>query len=359
MRRAALLGALVVSLGAASNAAADVVVVSTEGVQPRRAHVAPGGTVRWENTSAAAVRIQSLGRPRFQALNVDAGRAGERRFNRVGRYRYTIPGSVGEAVVIVGAEVRRPRPRGRGCDRREVFLYDVTVNATKSFTEEWDPRFNQQGAFSISYLYRVAYPRVGVVVEHECGTGEIEVSARGRGAGKLSDYAWADSVRNADPDAGSTPAPCEFDLAVDSLGATIQIKDSALISRGRGSFLSVASRLTPSQRDALSKLLSDRRGAVCDKGGQSNTSVFDEPAGHGPVPIFQDPYRVSGGELFPPLTVLNGDLFARGRSRPLQALVAGRSFSASSGERDYDGTDSQTHVVAKAGVRIRFTRRHR
>ena len=99
--------------------------------------------------------------------------------------------------MIVGAEVRRPRPRGRGCDRREVFLYDVTVNATKSFTEEWVPRFELQGAFSISYAYQVVYRRVAAVVQHECGTGEIEVRARGRGAGKLSNYKWADSVRNA------------------------------------------------------------------------------------------------------------------------------------------------------------------
>ncbi len=359
MRRAAIFAALVVSLGAASEAAAEVVVVSTDGVQPRRAHVAPGGTVRWENSSPAAVRIQSLGRPRFRSLDVDAGRAGERRFNAVGRYRYTIPGTVAEAIVIVGAEVRRPRPRGRGCDRREVFLYHVTVNATKSFTEEWDPRFELQGALSISYAYQVVYPRVAAVVQHECGTGEIEVRARGRGAGKLSNYKWADSVRNADPNAGSTPSPCDFLTSVDSLGATIQIKDSALIPGGRGSSLSVASRLTPGQRDALAKLLVDRRAVPCDKGGQGNASVFDGPAGHGTVPIFQDPYRVAGGELFPPLIALSGDFFAQGRSRPLQSLVAGRSFSVSSGERNYDGRDAQTHVVAKAGMRIRFARRHR
>jgi hypothetical protein len=358
MRRAALIAALGLSLGAASDAAADVVVVSTGGVQPRRAHVAPGGTVRWENGSPAAIRIQSLGRPRFTSLNVEAGRAGERRFDRAGRYRYTIPGTVAEALVIVGAEVRRPRPRGNGCDRREVFLYDAVVEARKSFTEEWVPKFKQVGAFSISYAYRVAYPRVAVVLQHECGTGEIDISARGRGAGKLSDYTWADSVRSADPGGGSTEAPCEFAASVDSLGGTIRIKETAFIPGRRGSFLSVASRLTPAQRDALAKLLDDRRDAVCDKGGQPNTRVFDGPAGHGTVPIFQDPYRVAGGDLFPPLTDLSGDFFAPGRSRALQALVAGRSFSVSSGQRDYDGTGDQTHVVAKAGIRIRFTRRH-
>jgi hypothetical protein len=357
MRRAAVLAALAICLGAASDAAAEMVVISTDGVQPRRAHVGPGALVRWENTSPAAVRIQSLGRPRFQSLDVEAGRSGQRRFNRVGRYRYTIPGTVGEAVVIVGVRLRRPRPRGRGCDRRDVFLYDAVVNGTKSFTETSNPRFEREGEFSISYGYRAAYRGLPVVVQHECETRLVEVNTRGRGTGTLSNYKWADSDRFADPDAGSTQAPCGFELSVDALGATFEIKDATFVSRGRGSFLSVRSRVTPDQRDALSELLAARRGEVCDKGGQPNTSVFDGPAGHESVSIFDQPYRVGGGELFPPSTVLNGDFDRRGRGAQLRNVIAGRSFSVASGERTYDETGFQTRVVAKASMRIRFTRR--
>jgi len=52
-----------------------------------------GFIVRWENVTATPQRVESIGQPDFESVNVPANGAGERRFNRVGRYR--LPGQFG------------------------------------------------------------------------------------------------------------------------------------------------------------------------------------------------------------------------------------------------------------------------
>jgi hypothetical protein len=367
--------AAVLCLALAGEASAAVVVVSANRLQPERVGIASHDTVHWENGTAVPQRIESFGQPSFDSFDLAASGAGERRFDRPGRYRYRVPGIGKEGVVVVAGAARgrlpgsregsrrRSRSQGRGCNRRDVFLYDVSVKGKKTMQESWLPQFMLTGAFSIAYEYSALYRSVTVVVKRNCSTLLARASASQRGTARLQSYAWTDQVQHADP-SGGTEQPCDFSAIVGGLGGRLRITDTAVSGgRARGWSLSVISRLSDDQRDALSSLLGARRDAVCDKGNLSNARIFDDLPGYTvPVPIFNDPYGVSGVKLYPPLIVLNGE-FAGGGSgqppRPLKALMRGRSFAVSSGARSYGGTSVQTQATATADVEVRFRRRDR
>jgi hypothetical protein len=356
MKRLVLLSVLVVSLAGAGDAAAVVVLIKPDGPDPRTARVAPFGTVRWENLTTTAQRVESIGEPDFDPVSVAARGAGERRFNRVGRYRYRLSATGHEGLVIGGAAVRRPRPRGRGCSRREVYVYNVTTRASKSASEEWLPRYELDGKFSFGYRYTVRYPRVAVVAAHDC-LGGIRFRARQLGTGALTSYDWSDQVVSRTPENG-TALPCAFAEESHGLGARIKV-DGDLDRRG-GWALSVESRLTRSQNDALGELLVASREAVCDRGDLSNASVFDDLPGHGAVPIFADGYRIGPLRLDSPLLDLVGQFGWSGRWRPPQAvraLARGRSVTVNSGTKRYQGTSIQTIAEARASMKVTFTRR--
>lgn len=174
--------ALCAALACAAPAAADVVTIGSR-LSPERARIGVGGKVRWENTTAAAQRVDSFGRPGFEDVAIPAGGFGERRFNRAGRYRYRVPGIGKDGAVIVRAAARRPRSRGRGCNRRDIFLYDVRVSASKSGSETWVPKYRMGGEFALSYKYSVRYARLPVTVKHQCGSATTVSSPGGGGTG--------------------------------------------------------------------------------------------------------------------------------------------------------------------------------
>ena len=282
MKRLALLIVLITSLAGAGDALAAVVLIKPDGPDPERTRIPPTFTVRWENLTATPQRVESIGQPDFSPVSVPAGGAGERRFNRVGRYRYRLSATGQEGVVIVGAAVRRPRPRGHGCSRREVFLYNVTARGSKAGSETWEPRFELKGAFTLSYSYVARYPSVAVVVDHDCFGGR-RLRARQVGTGTLNDYNWSDQVENADPQTEGA-IPCSFDEESGGLAARMKV-DGDLADEGSWS-LSVESRLEQSQSEALGDLVAASRDAVCDKGHLTNSRVFDLLPGHGTVPIW-------------------------------------------------------------------------
>lgn len=358
MRRLAVLTVLVGSLAGAGDAAAAVVLIKADGPDPRTARVAPTFSVRWENVTSTPQRVESIGRPDFGPVSVPAGGAGERRFNRVGRYRYRLSGTGQEGVVIVGAVVRRPRPRGQGCSRRDVFLYDVTARGSKTGSEEWLPRFELTGAFTLSYTYVVRYPSVAVVVDHDC-FGGTRFRARQIGTGTLGDYTWSDQVVSADPQTEGA-LPCSFERRTGGLGARLTIVGD-LSDQGHWS-LSVDSRLEQSQSEALGELVGASRDAVCDKGHLTNSRVFDLLPGHGTVPIWVDRYRIGPLRLDPPGLYMPGQFGWSGQRRPPQAVRAlanGRAFTVNSGERRYQGTSIQTTADATAAMKVTFSRRSR
>ena len=346
-----------IALASATPAAADVVAIGSE-LSPEVVRIAAGQTVRWENGTPALQRIDSTGSPEFDDLDVPAGGSGERRFTRTGRYRYAVPGTgkAGEVRVVARA-ARRPRSRGRGCGRRDVFLYDVTVTATKSMSEFWLPQYQNDGQFAIDYAYRARYNDVPVVIARQCGAGAT-IGRSGRrhaGSGTLTNYRWSDSVQN--PEFPEDRPPCGFNASTAGLGAQIEIEGFAART---GSFLGIATRLRDDQNDALHTMLTARRAAVCDKGNLTNGNVLDGLPGHdaaGGVPIFRNPYRVAGGKLDPPAINLFGQFATTRSAGPVTAIARGRSFAISSGPRRYQGVNTQTNATASASLRISFKRR--
>ena len=347
---------LVGSLAGAGDAAAAVVLIKPDGPDPKQARVPPTFSVRWENLTSTPQRVQSIGQPDFESVNVSAHGAGERRFNRVGRYRYKLSATGQEGVVIVGAAVRRPRPRGHGCSRREVFLYNVTARGSKTGSETWLPRYELKGAFTLSYSYVTRYPSVAVVVDHDCFGGE-RFRARQMGTGTLNDYNWSDQVENADPQTEGA-LPCSFDEESSGLGARITVEGD--LSDDGGWALSVDSRLEQSQSQALDDLVGASRDAVCDKGHLTNSRVFDLLPGHGTVPIWADRYRIGPLRLDPPGLYMPGQFGWSGRRRPpeaVRALANGRPFTVNSGPKRYQGTSIQTTAEATAAMKVTFSRR--
>jgi plastocyanin len=357
MRRAALLGALVLSLAGAGDAVAAVVLIEPDGPDPDRVRIAPLGTVRWENATPTAQRVESIGEPDFDPVDVAAGGAGERRFNRPGRYRYRLAATGREGVVIVGAAARRPRARGRGCNRRDVYLYDVTVRALKAASEEWLPQYETTGIFSLSYASVARYRSVPVIVSRNC-FGGLRVRGKGTGTGSVADYVWNDGFDSTDPSPTSGSEPCAFSEATSGLGAGLELQ--AGLERSGNWMITTESRLARGQFEALQDLLSAARDAVCDRGWLTNVRVFDGLAGHGTVPIFDRDYRVGPLRMQPPGLHLPGSFGWSGRRNPppsVRALVRGRGFTVNSGQKRYHGTSSQTIADATASVTVNFTRR--
>ena len=101
------LGVLAAALVAAP-AQAAVVAVTDSGLRDPQTHIVTGQRVSFTNLTAAAVTVDSTGRPSFADLALLPGGAGERRFVRAGRYRYTAAGRDG--AIIVRAPARSPRP---------------------------------------------------------------------------------------------------------------------------------------------------------------------------------------------------------------------------------------------------------
>lgn len=369
----------VVALGLlwGSQAQAALVVVSGGALGPERVRIAAGDAVRWENTTAAAQRVESVGEPSFEPLALPALGAGERRFNRSGRYRYRVGGIGKEGEVVVGARVRSPGGRGslpssgRGCDRRDVFLYDVRVSAGKSGSETWVPLYKKSGELAFSYTYSARYRRLPVTVKRRCGSDSTIISSPGDsygnglhpGSATLTSYIWRDSVVSLNPGHGGGVLPCGFNAAVAGLGARISVQ-GFVPGSGGGSTLGATSGLTSDQFQALATLLNARHAAVCNKGnpGLSNASCCDGLVGHqaaGTVPIYEKDQRVAGLSVAPPRLGLDGGFtnYSDGSPAALRKLRRGDSFSVSTGQRRYEGTNSQTTAVATTDVRVTFTRR--
>jgi hypothetical protein len=314
------------------------------------------------------VTVDSIGSPSFADLALVPGGEGERRFGRVGRYRYTAAGRDGAIVVRAlarsprpgGGGSRSPRPGGNRCDSREVYRYDITVKGRKSVRETWRPEFRNQGDFTISYNYVVKYPGVRLSVTEDCGGGTTLDLPDGRaqtapGTGSLFGYTWSDSVRSAET---GRPPPCAFATAVTGLGAEVSI--NGFISRGVGG-AAVSSGLTTPQFGVLGSILSARHGGVCNKDpGLSNAGVFDGLPGYDASAdaIFSRDFTVSGGKLGPPSIGLDGDFSESQRRNPAMGrrLARGQSFSVTT-TRTLDDTSSQTTAHGTASISISLRRR--
>ncbi len=352
------LGVLAAALVAAP-AQAAVVGVTNSGLRDRQTQIFIGQRVSFVNLTGAAVTIDSTGGPSFDDLALSLDGAGERRFTRVGRYRYTAAGRDG--VIIVRAFARSPRSRRVGCSDRKVYRYDITVKGRKSVMETWRPEFRNQGAFSISYNYLVRYPGVLLSVTDDCGERTSIELAAGRdktapGTGSLFGYTWSDSVASAE---SGRPPPCAFATAVTGLGAQVSIE--GFISGGVGGAF-ISSRLTTPQFGVLASILQAKHDGVCDKDpGLSNSSVFDGLPGYDASAdaIFSRDFNVSGGKLSPPSTSLNGE-FASHSQRTTTAfarkLARGQSFSVAT-TRTFDDTSSQTTAKGTASISISVRRR--
>ena len=177
MRLVLGLGVLAAVLVAAP-AQAAVVAVTNAGLRDPQTQIFTGQRVSFTNLSGAAVTIDSTGRPSFADLALPPDGAGERRFARVGRYRYTAAGRDGAIIVRAAAPSprpgvggsRSPRPGGSSCESRKVYRYDITVKGRKSLRETW-VQVGTEGVFGLSYSYIAKYPRTLVSVTEDCGGG--------------------------------------------------------------------------------------------------------------------------------------------------------------------------------------------
>jgi hypothetical protein len=267
MRLVLALGLLAAALVAAP-AQAAVVAVTDSGLRDPQTRILTGQRVVFTNLTAAAVTVDSTGTPSFDDLALAPGGDGERRFGRVGRYRYTAAGRDG--VIIVRAPAPSPRPGGDGsrpprpgddgCPSRKVYRYDITVKGRKSLRETWvTPR--TAGVFGLSYNYIVKYPGVRLSVTEDCGGGTTLDLPAGRaetapGTGSLFGYTWSDTVHSTD---SGRPPPCAFATAVTGLGAQVEV--GGFISRGVGGAF-VSSGLTTPQFGVLHSILDVKHDAV-------------------------------------------------------------------------------------------------
>ncbi len=362
MRLAFALG-VVTAVLAAAPAQAAVVAVADSGLQDPQTRIFTGQRVSFMNITGAAVTIDSTDRPSFDDLALSPGGDGERRFARPGRYRYEAAGRDGVIIVQGFARAPRPRPNGDCGGARKIYRYDIVVKGRKSMMETWLPQYRNQGIFSLSYNYIVKYPGVLLSVTKVCGGGTNLDLPAGRaktapGSGSLSGYTWSDSVQSAE---SGRPPSCAFAAAANGLGAQVEI--NGFLSSGSGGGAAVASRLTTPQFNVLHSILDTKHDGVCDKDpGLSNSQVYDGLPGYDASAdaIFSRPFRVSGGELYPPNISLFGDFGAftqRGAPAAIgRKLSRGRSFSVST-TRTVDDTSSQTVAHGTASISISLRRR--
>ena len=359
------LGVLAAVLVAAP-AQAAVVAVTNSGLEDPQTRIVTGQRVSFINLTGAALTVDSVGRPSFPDLALLPDGAGERRFARAGRYRYTAAGRDG--AIIVRAPARSPRPRGGGsgspgpggnrCESSRVYRYDITVRGAKALRETW-VQAGTEGVFSLSYTYVATYPGVRLSVTEDCGGGTtLDLPAGGSqtapGTGSLQGYTWSDTVHGTD---SGRPPPCAFATAVTGLGAQVEV--GGFISRGVGGAF-VSSRLTTPQFGVLSSILDAKRDGVCDKDpGISNSQVYDGLPGYDASAdaIFSRDFNVSGGTLGPPSIALDGDFSESQRRNPAMArkLARGQSFSVAT-TRTFDGTSSQTTAHGTASISISLRR---
>jgi len=367
VRLAICLGVLGVALVAAP-ARAAVVAVADSGLRDPQTRIVTGQRVSFTNLTAVAVTVDSVGRPSFDDLPLVPGAAGERRFARAGRYRYTAAGRDG--AIVVRAPAPSPRPRGGGsgsarpgrgrCDSLTVYRYDITVTGRKALRETWRPEFRNLGDFSISYNYVVTYPGVRLSVSEDCGGGTTLDLPAGRaetapGTGSLFGYRWSDGVRSAET---GRPPPCAFATAVTGLGARVSV--GGFLSGGVGG-ASVSSGVTTPQFGVLESILGATHAGVCDTDpALSNARVFDGLPGYDASAdhVFSRDFTVSGGKLGPPRIGLNGDFAEEQRRNPAMArkLARGQSFSVAA-TRTFEGTSSQTTARGTASISISLRRR--
>lgn len=270
-----------------------------------------------------------------------------------GALMLSLAGSVDAAAKTAAGEAAVPR-----CDRVVVFRYDVTVTGAKSGREVYTPESSLTGEFRFSYSYSAHYPAVRVVVDRGCDPEIDTVRVRARGSTTLVDYFQADHAVPKEQE-DSVELPCDFQAAAADFGSRLRVAGGTTVLGGGPSTFTILSDLPHSQLDKLIALLDARRDAACDKGAPSNLPVLDELPAHGPVPIFENRYRVGGVELDPPNGGLGGALRGGGRRGPrsLTRLVAGRSFQVASGVRRYEGTRNQAEATASTSITIRFDRR--
>ena len=360
------LGVLAAALVAAP-AQAAVVAVTDSGLRDPQTHIVTGQRVSFTNLTAAAVTVDSTGRPSFADLALLPGGAGERRFVRAGRYRYTAAGRDGAIIVRAPARSPRPgggssppRPGGNRCDSRAVYRYDVTVKGSKSVMETW-VQAGTEGVFGLSYTYIVKYPGVRLSVTEDCGGGTTLDLPDGRaetapGTGSLLGYTWSDTVHSTQ---FGRPPPCAFAAAVSGLAAEVSI--DGFMSRGVGG-AGLESRLTAPQFGVLSSILDAKRDGVCDKDpGYSNAQVLDGLPGYdasASPAIFRTDLTVPGGRMRPPSIALDGSFSDVRRGNPSMArkLAQGRSFSVTTA-RTFDDTSSQTAAHGTASISISLRRR--
>jgi hypothetical protein len=274
---------------------------------------------------------------------------------------------------------------GPACNRREVLLYDVAVNGSKSGTQTFRDVDGKVSSFSFDYAYSAHYPRVPVTIECEAG-GHIKISGPTGvdphpGSAQLDHYHWSNSItRTIRHETGGGRAfsidgppgyfenrivTCSFDVAIGGLRAQIELKGYVPGSPGGRATINVSSRLR-SGEDRHEALIGARHEAECDKGTPSHARVFDSlpyasGQGEGIVQFYSKPTEVAGAELDPPFLNLPGGIGTRdGDSAEARKLARGESFSVSSGRRTWqttdEGTNMQGRATAATSVTVTFSR---
>lgn len=154
---------------------------------------------------------------------------------------------------------------GHGCDRREVFLYDVLVTGEKSGSETVQ---GMGGEFAFSYAYTARYPRVPVTVECDAG-GRIIIRGPTHidphpGSATLDRYKWRSSLAvktEVLPTDGNIFSlkddgrarvfkdadECGFDVAIGGLGVQIQLRGFIPAPPGGGATLNVHGLVRPDE----------------------------------------------------------------------------------------------------------------
>jgi hypothetical protein len=273
-----------------------------------------------------------------------------------------------------------PVSRGNpACNRREVFLYDVVVNGSKSGTETVRDMDGKGRSFSFDYAYSAHYPRVPVTIEHNC-SGDIRIDGPTDrdphpGSAQFDHYHWSNSITRTIriPIGGgrafSIDGPrgvfedkivtCSFDVAIGGLRAQIELNGFIPGSPGGRAMLVVHS-LVPADDNRIEALIGARHNAECDKDTPSHASVFDglpyAPARDEEIAQFYNkPTEVAGVVLEPPLLNLPGIIGTRdGDSAEARKLARGESFSVASGPRTHEGADAQGRFSAATSVTVTF-----
>lgn len=347
-----MIAAVFALVGAAAPADAATVAVSAEGLTPAQITIPPSFSVTWTNTTAEPHAVAPTGTPAFAGFTLAPGERRTVPFRRPGRYRYRLDGTIAGVVDVRAAVAAPPDRRGRGsakCETRRTYRYTITVQGRKTAT---DPG-GVGGSFDTAFSWAARWRNAPITIESTCA-GRVDFRMAARGAvpqtapvvGTVTAARYSASDTRLSP--SGQPDPCIVAFVAPTLAIEATLAGGGFRSFG-GWSLVVSSSLPRHQFSALEAVADAVHAAACpdDADLRPTLDAFG-----------QLPEATTRGIVFGPPTHGLGSWFAVRQSRrpvaPIDKLLAGKSFSVSSGRKRFGpGAGDET---AQWSVTYRFTR---